>query len=191
MTQQSELVTLVKPTVELANAYNAMVEDSIVNGEGYPYNNIDLARSDFGAFVRELDAEAHGIGLPPGIPPQETYLLYRNDGTVLGEIRFRPSLTPPYAAHNGHIGYNIRPSERGKGYATRQLGLLLEIARQAGLIGVMLTIEGQNPASARVIEAHGGTSIRQCIDPESATPVTCYWIDLRQSDSIDEGSAQP
>lgn len=178
MIQQSEVVTLVKPTVELANAYNAMVEDSIINGEGYPYNNIALARNDFGAFVRELDEEAHGIGLPPGIAPQETYLLWRDDGVVLGEIRFRPSLTPPYEQHNGHIGYNIRPSERGKGYATKQLGLLLEIARTAGLIGVMLTIEGKNPASARVIEAHGGKPIRQITAPDSPTPVICYWIDL-------------
>lgn len=178
MTQQPGIVTLVKPTVELANAYNSMVEDSIVNGEGYPYNNIALARSDFGAFVRELDEEAHGIGLPPGIAPQETYLLYRDDGTVLGEIRFRPSLLPPYEEHNGHIGYNIRPSERGKGYATKQLGLLLEIARTTGLKGVMLTIEGHNPASARVIEIHGGKPIRQITNPDSATSVTCYWIDL-------------
>src|SRR5579859_8144602 len=173
-----ETLTLTRPGVALGAAYLAMVDECIAAGEGYPFNNVDLARADFAAFVRELEDEARGIGLPPGIAPQQTYLLVEDGTTVVGEIRFRPTITPPFEAQHGHIGYNIRPSARGQGYATRQLALLLDEARQLGLAGVMLPVEGENPASARVIEKNGGKLVREFADPDSGETVRCFWIAL-------------
>lgn len=161
----NEHLTLVKPTIAYASAYLAMVEAFLQVGEEYPYNNIELAREDFAQFVHELEDEAQGIGLPPGIPPQQTYLLLKDKQTALGEIRFRPHLSPPYEKHGGHIGYNIRPDQRGRGYATAQLALLLEEARKIQLAGVSLTIEDDNPASVRVIEKNGGKLWRTIENP--------------------------
>lgn len=143
----NEYLTLIKPTIAYTSAYLAMVEAFLQVGEEYPYNNIELAREDFAQFVHELEDEAQGSGLPPGIPPQQTYLLLKDGQTALGEIRFRPHLSPPYEKHRGHIGYNIRPDQRGRGYATAQLALLLEEARKIQLAGVSLTIEGKAAAS--------------------------------------------
>ena len=81
-------------------------------------------------------------------------------------------------AANGHAGYNVRPSARGRGYATRMLGLILERARAAGLARVMLPVEGDNPASARVIERNGGRLKRQVVDPESGEVTRVFWIEL-------------
>jgi predicted acetyltransferase len=158
--------------------YVAMVDEFEATGEGYGYNNVPLARSDFAAFVRELDEEAAGIGLPPGIPPQQTYVLVRDDTDILGEFRLRPVLEEPYERFNGHIGYNLRPSARGKGYGTKGLALLLDHARTMGVPGVLLTIEDENPGSVRVIEKNGGTLLRQSTDPDSGEVVSSYWIDL-------------
>ncbi len=160
-----EVLTLVKPAIEHGPAYLAMVDEHIHAGEAYGYNNIELAREDFEQFVRELEDEAEGIGLPPGMPPQQTYLLLKDGAMVVGEIRFRPGLLPPHEKYSGHIGYNIRPTQRGQGYATRQLALLLEKARAIHLAGVSLTIEDANPASVRVIKKNGGKLLRVIENP--------------------------
>jgi predicted acetyltransferase len=172
-----EHLTLVKPSLEWQTAYTEMVREFMQTGEDW-FNNFPLALEDFATFVRELEDEAAGIGLPPDVVPQQTYWLARNDGTLLGEIRLRPHLTPPFERHNGHIGYNIRPSQRGKGYATQQLALVLEEAQRQGLPRVMLTIDGENPASVRVIEKNRGTLEWQRTDPETDETLSCYWIEL-------------
>jgi predicted acetyltransferase len=155
-----------------------MADEFVALDGRYPHNNIDLAREDFAAFVRELEEEAQGINLPEGIAAQQTYLLLRDGKTVAGEIRFRPSIQPPYEQQNGHAGYNIRPSLRGRGYATRQLALLLDEARRVGLPGVMLPVESWNVASVRVIEKNGGRLLPDAAVLDDGTPVRCYWIAL-------------
>ncbi len=162
---ESELLELVKPAIKHGPDYLAMVDEFLESGEEYGYNNIELARQDFAAFVHELEAESQGIGLPPGFPAQQTYLLIKEHQMVVGEIRFRPVLTPPYEKYNGHIAYDIRPSQRGKGYATHQLALVLEEARKLGLPFVTLTVENENPASVRVIQKNSGKLLGTIKDP--------------------------
>lgn len=56
----------------------------------------------------------------------------------------------------GQIGYTVRPSERGHGYATE---ILKEVVKQADALGmrnVLVTCNEDNLASARVIEKAGG-----------------------------------
>ena len=175
--QAYEGLTLVKPTLVLAEAYSAMVREFMETDEAW-FTNFPLALEDFAAFVRELEDEEQGIDLPPDVVPQQTYWLVQNGETVLGEIRLRPQLTEPFEQHHGHIGYNIRPLQRSMGYATRQLALALEKAREQGLKRVMLTIEGENPASVRVIEKNGGWLEWQRQEPESDETLACYWIDM-------------
>ncbi|HEY5003761.1 MAG TPA: GNAT family N-acetyltransferase [Ktedonobacteraceae bacterium] len=174
---QCEGLELVKPSLVFRAEYIAMVREFLQTDESW-FNNFPLAQSDFPAFVRELEDEAQGINLPPGIVPQQTYWLLKDGATIVGESRLRPILTPPFEQHNGHIGYNIRPLQRQKGYATCQLALLLDVARSHRLTRVMLTIEGHNPASVRVIEKNGG-KLEWCrISPETEEMLSCYWIEL-------------
>jgi predicted acetyltransferase len=173
-----EELILVKPSTEFESEYVAMVREFLQTDEGW-FNNFELALTDFPAFVHELEDEALGIDLPPGIVPQQTYWLVKDGSTVVGEIRLRPHLTPPFEQHNGHIGYNIRPSERRKGYATCQLALLLDEARKQDLTRVMLTIDRENPASVCVIEKNGGWLDWQRISPDTGEMLSCYWIELK------------
>ena len=170
-------IALVEITPDVARAYLAMVDEFEAAGEGYPFNDAALARRDFAAFADDLRNEALGIGLPPDVAPQTTCILMDGDGRALGEIRCRPRLTAPFERHNGHIGYNVRPSERGKGYATRMLALVLEKARVLGLERVLLPVEGENPASVRVIEKNGGILERRYTD-DTGEMVAIYWIAL-------------
>ncbi len=166
------------PVLVWKDEYLAMVAESIAADAHYPYNNVPLARSNFGAFIQELEDEAQGINLSPDIPPQQTYFLVKNGFTLLGEFRFRPSVKPPYEAYNGHIGYNVRPQYRGQGYGTHALALLLDEARRRGLLGLQIPIEGDNPASVRIVKKNGGILEKQVTDPKTGTITSCYWIDL-------------
>jgi len=155
----------------------AMVREFLQTDEEW-FNNFPLALEDFAAFVHELEDEAQGIGLPPEIVPQETFWLLKASTHVVGEIRLRPHLTPPFEQHNGHIGYNIRPSERRKGYATCQLALILEEVRRRHIPLIMLTIDGDNPGSVRTIENNGGKLEWQRLSVEKGEMVSCYWIEV-------------
>lgn len=174
--EQCHGLVLIRPAVRFEAEYAAMVREFQRTDEGW-FNNFPLAFSDFPAFVKELEEEEQGIGLPPGVVPQQTYWLVNEQGRILGEIRLRPHLTEPFEQHNGHIGYNIRPAERGKGYATCQLALMLAVARQQALARVMLTIDNENPASVRVIEKNGG-KLEWQRTTDSGELLSCYWIDL-------------
>lgn len=172
-----ESLTLVTPSVAFETEYLAMIREFMARDERH-FNNFELAQLNFPAFVRELEDESKGIGLPPGIVPQNTYWLLKNGTRLVGEIRLRPVLTEPFEQHYGHIGYNIRPSERRKGYGERQLALLLDKARALGLKRVMLTIEGKNTASERIIVKNGGKLEWQRTSPESGEVISAYWIEL-------------
>jgi len=168
-------LALVRIHIDLAYAYLSMVNEFEAAGEGYPYNNIPLARRDFAAFVQELQEEEQGIGLPPGIAPQTTYVLVRARATILGEIRFRPQQTPPYCAGHDHVGYNVRPSERRHGHASFMLACVVGEAQERGLPGLALTVAVDNLPSMRLIEKQGG---RPATAPDCATATTLYWIPL-------------
>lgn len=162
----------------LGRSYLQMVDEFEAVGEGYPYTNIPLARSDFVAFVRELEEEKEGVDLPPGVVPQTTYVLVRDGETVLGEFRFRPTLPPPYLSNSGHVGYNVRPSERRKGYATRGLALVLEKAKEQGLEVLMLPVVGENQGSMRAIRKNGGVLVRTDADPETGELASWYRLEI-------------
>lgn len=171
-------LTLTRLAPAHRDAYLAMVDEFLTAGESYPFNNIDLARTDFDAYVRELDDEEQGIGLPPGIVPQTTYVLLRDGNTIVGEIRFRPTTAPPFGPGHDHIGYNVRPSERRRGYATAMLGAVLGEARALGLGGVALTVGGDNPGSVRTISKQGGVLSHRTVNAQAGNTEAIYWIAL-------------
>lgn len=178
---EDESLRLEEVSLEHEAAYLDMVADFERAGEFYGWNDAETAWADFAAFARDLAAEARGEGLPPGVPAQTTYILLDASGRALGEIRFRadPGATEEeMLANNGHIGYNVRPSARGRGYATRMLALTLDRARAVGLARVLLPVKDDNLASARVVERNGGRLARRVIDPESGDLMRVYWIEL-------------
>ena len=132
---------------------------------------------DFEGWLQERRDWSAGRNLPEGFVPDTYYLLVRG-GRILGVIRIRHRLTDKLRVRGGHIGYDIRPSERRKGYGTRMLAMALAEARRIGLDRVMVTCDRGNVASRRVILANGGVFESEGFDPASGEMVHRYWIEL-------------
>ena len=75
---------------------------------------------------------------------------------MVGFLAVRHGLNDFLLEQGGHIGYSVRPSARGRGHASRALGLGLDHAAALGLDRVLLTCEPGNVASQRTIERAGG-----------------------------------
>ncbi|MDD2839776.1 MAG: GNAT family N-acetyltransferase [Rickettsiales bacterium] len=79
------------------------------------------------------------------------------DGKMIGEISFRKRLNVYLLTHSmGHIGYKIKYSERGKGFGTEALKLMLEKAWEEGYTELMISCREDNIPSSKVIEKNGG-----------------------------------
>ena len=113
--------------------------------------------------------------MPNGYVP-ETRLWLIEDGKYIGSVNIRHSLTPHLLGVGGHIGYNIRPSMRNKGYGTAILRLALPYARALGLERVLLTCDETNIGSKKIIEANGGVLENKVSNPAGGPDKLRYWI---------------
>lgn len=175
-----EVLTLSPLTPEHHSALIDLANDFYAAGEQrYREVTPEMTWEEFTALLRRLEAGAHEGSLEPGRVPQSVYWLVRNGNELLGSSHLRHRLTPMLEHEGGHIGYVIRPSERGKGYATLLLALTLEKAREMDLPGVLVTCDDDNISSARVIEKNGGQLLNKVVSKISGKPVRRYWIALK------------
>ncbi|WP_234533798.1 GNAT family N-acetyltransferase [Paenibacillus pseudetheri] len=122
---------------------------------GFVNNGFDLAYSEFPDFIRDRIALSRGDNLLPNYVPQTNYWLLI-DSYPVGVGKLRHSLNDQLRKSGGHIGYSIRPSERGKGFGKIFLAELLKKAADLRIDKVMLTCDPNNVASRKVIEANRG-----------------------------------
>jgi predicted acetyltransferase len=115
----------------------------------------DVIAADFPGWVDRLAGYEAGI-VPDGLVPSTCWWLEDDDGRLLGGIRLRHRLSPALWQDGGHIGYDVRPSERSRGLATRMLRMVLGKAKGRGFDWVLLTVAPDNAPSIRVIEKCGG-----------------------------------
>lgn len=166
-------VTLVEPTLDLKSELLSMAEEYQSAGEDRYYAVIENSTT----FISNLQLYSKGIDLPPGFVPTSTFFLVINN-RIVGRSSLRHQLTAELANEGGNIGYDIRPSERRKGYGTLLLKLMLDNARRIGLGRVLVTCNVDNLASARIIEKNGGKLYGQSISSRTGKTVSQYWIEL-------------
>lgn len=118
-----------------------------------------------------LQAEA-GFNIPENWVPAIQLVSFDVAGQALGFLNLRLRLNDYLLEKGGHIGYSIRPSERGKGYAKESLRQGLQIAKEKNIKRALVTCSTENPASRAVILANGG----ELEDVRNGTER--YWIEL-------------
>jgi predicted acetyltransferase len=136
--------------------------------------------ADFPAYLARLreDGEADVPGRREGVVPQTTFWLAGDGRRLLGISRLRHHLTPGLMVEGGHIGYQIRPSERRKGYGTALLRLTLGRAAARGLARARVTCDADNVGSIRVIENNGGVLDGEALSVERGVPMRQYWVPI-------------
>ena len=133
--------------------------------------------ADFPAYIAKMNDMTEGKNLPPGYVPQTTYW-FVDGGKFVGSVSIRHRLNEKLLQTGGHIGYDIRPSERSKGYGTAILKMALPKARELGITNVLLTCNEANIGSRKIIEANGGILENKVSNPEGGPDKLRFWIDL-------------
>ena len=113
---------------------------------------------DYESWLNIKHDEREGRNLEEGRVPSSVFFLKRKgEDRILGHISIRHSIATDFLSTvGGHIGYGIRLSERGKGYATIGLKLALEECKKLGIQKVLLTCKSSNIASRKCIERNDG-----------------------------------
>ncbi|MDI2033770.1 GNAT family N-acetyltransferase [Paenarthrobacter nitroguajacolicus] len=138
-------------------------------------NDVSTAEG-FAAWIQQL-TDAEGVQEKQGIVPC-TYLWITEGTRYVGAIAFRHHLTPALLNSGGHIGYGIRPSDRGRGAASWALQELCQrLAAQEEPDRVLLTCDDTNLASAKTIERAGGLLEDKRTDADGR-PFRRYWIEV-------------
>lgn len=177
-------LALIPPDACLADEFLAMLDELRAAAERTDPELRDRAQEDFAGLPHQWQDEAAGVNLAPGKVAQERYWLMRGGRRLLGTIHLRPRMEEELARKIGHIGSTVRPSERGRGYATLMLRWLLPKARERGLRFVWLTCRKTNVVSAHIIRRNGGVLEGEFIHPEENALFERYRIDLAGDRSL-------
>ena len=176
MTMQN--VFLARPSAEWKAAYLDFYREWKDSGEEMvPWVISRDPEADFEQMVQWLHERERGAAQLPGWVPDSTFWLVAEAGAIIGAVNIRHGLSEFLLYRGGHIGYGIRPSERGKGYATRLLRLALPETRKLGIANALVVCDETNLASARTIIRNGGVPDQDFVE-ENGNVIKRYWINL-------------
>ncbi len=143
------------------------VDQASHDGGFWDKSNFDYDRW----LTNNLMSEA-GIDLPDGWVPSIQLVSFDEKNRAIGFLNLRLRLNDYLKRQGGHIGYCIRPSMRGKGFAKEQLRLGLDWAKSKNITSLLVTCHQTNVASRAVILANGGI-FEDCQDG-----IERYWIEV-------------
>lgn len=150
-----ELV-LVAPTKEMKDEILQYKEEHFSQRDKQVHGSGGLAYyEDYDAWL------GHIRDIKAGDTRTNTFFSRRlSDGKLIGCVKIHQALNDKNRS-GGHIAYGIRPSERGKGYGTKQLKLALEYSKQEGLKEVIVACDKDNVASAKTAMSCGGVLLEE------------------------------
>lgn len=142
-------------------SHNSQHDGGFWNPDEFSYND----------WLQQNRENEMGI-IPILLVPSIQLVSFDVNNRALGFLSLRLHLNDVLLQKGGHIGYSIRPTERGKGYAKEQLRQGLKLAKEKNIKSVLLTCHKDNLASKKTILACGGRYEDTCENIER------YWINL-------------
>lgn len=162
------------PSVRYLPSYLAALAEGEEAGENrFMGEELSEIRADPAAHIRRLLAQER---LHTRNVVQQVTLWGIVDGEFVGRISIRMGLTRALRQVGGHIGYQVRPTARGRGWGSAMLRNVLPRAFDYGLTRVLLTCDETNVASRKVIERCGGHSVESVAQGFEAPSKLRYWI---------------
>lgn len=138
-----------------------------------------LENSTYEEWLEYIDNQKN-VSVDESHVPEETYFLVDDNDNIIGIINIRLCLNGMLRDLGGHIGFSIRPSERGKGYNKINLYLGLKRLNEVGEKEALLDCEIGNIASSRTMMALGGVLVNTKKTEEFGV-VEDYIINIKES----------
>ena len=163
-----------RPTLEDKEAILEMITEFDA-AKSYMHGGMGSAwkqAKDYEDWLKIVEQQEDAGNLPEGWVPAIQFISVDEENHPLGFLALRLLLNEKLFVEGGHIGYSIRPGERGRGYGQEQLHLGLIEAKRAGLDFALITCDEENEASRRTILANGGVYDNTIQGSER------YWIEL-------------
>ena len=170
-------IRLVQPTdkEEMLKFKQEFIDNGdTINGDG------GLSRYDtFEEWVQKLEEYSKEETVPEGKVPATQFLTVRkSDEKIVGVVNVRHRLNDFLNLVGGHIGDAVRPSERKKGYGTKQIALALKYMADLGIDRALITCDENNVASMKTIVKNGG-KLQDIIDYEGKKEMR-FWVEIKK-----------
>ncbi len=147
--------------------------------EGAIHYDLQRIANNFPRFVHYLLLQRDSSQIESGVVPFSDYWLI-DDEEYIGRLSVRHELNDYLYRFGGHIGYEIRPSRRRRGYGYEILRLGLEKARLLNFSRVLVTCDENNIGSKKIIEQNGGIFENTTQIEGSPVKKLRYWIDIKK-----------
>lgn len=152
---------LIEPNKEYKNSFEDYVSAYRKINDNHYFNKYKSALENFPDYLNDIYNYSKGINLYQGEVITSTFWLI-NKKEVVGVVRVRHQ----EVEYAGHIGYDISPDYRNKGYGNEILKLALERTEKLGIKEVVLTCNINNVASIKIIENNNGKLLGTVFDDE-------------------------
>ena len=136
--------------------------NSNINGTGGLQRYLD----NYEGWLEKLEEDYNRQPSEEKVPARTYFFVRESDNKIIGMINIRLALNESLKKYGGHIGYSIRPTERGNGYNKINLYLGLKVCKEYGIEEVFMDADKDNPASWKTIESLGGKNIREYFEDE-------------------------
>ena len=149
-------IKLVRPQIKHKEAALEFKKEFFYNGERVINGSEMLDNIDsYEEWLDSVTANTSPETVNPSWVVTDTFFAVDEDDHIVGIIDLRHELND-FLKDFGNSGYSVRPTERRKGYATRMLGLIADVAKEAGLDSLQLGVERSNEPSIKTILKNGG-----------------------------------
>lgn len=147
---------LVKPTLEWKEEALKYRQEHFDNNETIINGSELLDKTEsYEVWLQSVTDNTSPDTVNPEWVVTDTFFAVDERGEIIGIIDFRHTLNE-FLKDFGNCGYSVRPSKRCQGYATEMLRQILEVAKNAGLKELHLSVERSNEASVKTIVKNGG-----------------------------------
>lgn len=138
----------------------------------YYFNKYKMGLEDFHEYIKCLHNYSKGIDLQQGYVQTSSFWLIHSD-EVVGVARVRHE----NQEFSGHIGYDVAPCYRNKGYGSEILKLALKEAYKIGIKEAIVTCNIENIASKKIIEKQNGKLLETIFDKEENEHLYKYSVE--------------